>query len=50
MKRPIVDVAIVTYNRLAKLQRALDCYDKQTVTFQSFWSNGRKNHLPMKSM
>ena len=35
MKRPIVDVAIVTYNRLAKLQRALDCYDKQTVTFRT---------------
>ena len=30
-----VDAVIVTFNRLAKLQHALDCYDKQTIPFRT---------------
>lgn len=29
-----IDAAIVTFNRLAKLKHALECYDKQTVPFR----------------
>ena len=35
MNIPNVDIVIVTYNRLAKLQYALDCYDKQTMPFRT---------------
>ena len=35
MNRPNVDIVIVTYNRLAKLQYALECYDKQTMPFRT---------------
>jgi len=31
---PIVDVVIVTYNRLEKLKKALACYSNQTVPFR----------------
>lgn len=30
-----VDIVIVTYNRLSKLQNALECYDKQTMPFRT---------------
>lgn len=30
-----IDAVIVTFNRLTKLQHALDCYDKQTVPFRT---------------
>ena len=31
----IVDIVIVTFNRLEKLQSALSCYDKQTMPFRT---------------
>ena len=30
-----IDVVIVTYNRLSKLKKTLDCYEKQTVPFRN---------------
>lgn len=30
-----LDLVIVTYNRLEKLKKALDCYEKQTCTFRN---------------
>lgn len=30
-----IDIVIVTFNRLAKLQYALECYDKQTMPFRT---------------
>lgn len=32
---PIVDVVVVTYNRLEKLKQALACYSKQSASFRS---------------
>ena len=35
INKPNVDIVIVTFNRLTKLKRALECYDKQTEPFRT---------------